>query len=348
MLNSNELLILSNHDLQSRLLELRAKEREITVDVLDHLVEVERRLLFAEAGYSSLFSYCTGKLLYSESAANRRIRSARTMKRFSEVRPLLLSGALNLSTLSTVSGDLNEQNVQTLLSQIAGRSQREVESLLCHLHAKPEPVRESIKAVAVKRLPVVKAPELFAPVLAEAGKTTKELRNRQLPEVKPEIEKRFEIRFSLNEQAMRGFERAQVLLSSRCPKGLGVEGTVELLVQEFLKREDPCLRAKRREAREQKPKREQATFNVGTRVNAATRDAVFTRDGGQCSYVSPDGKRCSSTHNLQIDHISPRAVGGSNDESNLRLLCRQHNVLHGVHCFGEAIMRRRRSGVVSG
>ncbi|MEQ9493728.1 MAG: hypothetical protein RJP96_08945, partial [Algiphilus sp.] len=33
-------------------------------------------------------------------------------------------------------------------------------------------------------------------------------------------------------------------------------------------------------------------------VSAATRRAVVERDGAQCTYVSPDGRRCSERSNL--------------------------------------------------
>gem|GEM_PF-3357544 len=38
---------------------------------------------------------------------------------------------------------------------------------------------------------------------------------------------------------------------------------------------------------------------------------IYKRDQGTCTYVSPvSGKRCTSRHALQIDHITPYALGG--------------------------------------
>src|SRR6188768_1463017 len=45
------------------------------------------------------------------------------------------------------------------------------------------------------------------------------------------------------------------------------------------------------------------------RCPAAVARAVFLRDGRQCSYVSPEGRRCSSRRCLELDHVNPRAVG---------------------------------------
>jgi len=56
------------------------------------------------------------------------------------------------------------------------------------------------------------------------------------------------------------------------------------------------------------------------------RDRIFKRDGSRCTYVSPiTGKRCDSTHALEIDHIQPRALGGLDAPDNLRVYCDAHN-----------------------
>jgi 5-methylcytosine-specific restriction endonuclease McrA len=54
---------------------------------------------------------------------------------------------------------------------------------------------------------------------------------------------------------------------------------------------------------------------------------VRRRDKRQCTFVSSKGLRCSQRAHLQIDHIRPYGKGGSHhDVSNLRLLCRAHNL----------------------
>ena len=49
---------LSNATLLAQLEALSRRENEATVDILLHLIEVEKRRLFEREGYSSLFSYC--------------------------------------------------------------------------------------------------------------------------------------------------------------------------------------------------------------------------------------------------------------------------------------------------
>lgn len=68
---------------------------------------------------------------------------------------------------------------------------------------------------------------------------------------------------------------------------------------------------------------------AASRRNAAMRcalrvrwRAVFARDGHRCTFVAPDGTRCTSAHRLEVDHILPFAEGGTHEITNLRVLCR--------------------------
>ena len=47
-----------------------------------------------------------------------------------------------------------------------------------------------------------------------------------------------------------------------------------------------------------------------------------------CNYQDPKtGTKCAANHFLEKDHIQPRWAGGSNDKSNLQVLCSAHNKL---------------------
>jgi hypothetical protein len=87
--------------------------------------------------------------------------------------------------------------------------------------------------------------------------------------------------------------------------------------------------------------------NSKRHVPAAVARAVFLRDGQQCSYVAPDGRRCSARRCLELDHVDPWAVGGEGTVENLRLRCRAHNQHYARQYFGEsrvaaAVQRSRR------
>ena len=65
---------------------------------------------------------------------------------------------------------------------------------------------------------------------------------------------------------------------------------------------------------------------IGRAIPQAIKRQTWKRDSGRCSYVdSVSGRRCTSQHLLQIDHIQPYAIGGDADADNLRLLCHAHH-----------------------
>ena len=66
-------------------------------------------------------------------------------------------------------------------------------------------------------------------------------------------------------------------------------------------------------------------------IPAAVRRHVWQRDGGRCCYRDLlTGRRCNSSHLLQIDHLQPVAQGGGEDPANLRLACfAHHRMRHG-------------------
>ena len=59
-------------------------------------------------------------------------------------------------------------------------------------------------------------------------------------------------------------------------------------------------------------------FSQSRYISATTKKIVFTRDGGVCQC-------CSSTLNLEYDHITPFSCGGSSSPSNIQLLCMKCN-----------------------
>ena len=70
-------------------------------------------------------------------------------------------------------------------------------------------------------------------------------------------------------------------------------------------------------------------------IPAAVRRHIWQRDGGRCCYRDPlTGRRCSSSHLLQIDHLLPVSEGGGPEPSNLVLRCFAHHRMR--HGYGPA------------
>lgn len=68
-------------------------------------------------------------------------------------------------------------------------------------------------------------------------------------------------------------------------------------------------------------------------LRSVGRIVLFTKFGGQCAF-------CSSTDKLCVDHIVPLSRGGTNDEDNLRLLCRTCNSRKGAKLDSEFLYGR--------
>jgi len=294
--------LISNDELVGRLNQLTGTEREVTLNVLYCLTEMESRSLYLELGYSSLFKYCTSRLSYSEGSAFRRIAAARCLKECPELGELFLDGKVSLCTMAAARDQLTKRELP--VSLIAGRSKREVELLVAKQRAvKP---RERVKPVAVTA-PALPLFEAKAP---------------------PEIE-RYTLTFSVTKEVYQQVEEARSKLSHSLGKDLSLEGVFGKLLQGYLRQ------PKTRVTKPKKP-------NTHTRfIPRAERQEVLTRDNHRCSYTAADGTRCNETHYLEFDHIQPYALGGKTDASNLRLLCRAHNQLHARNCFGSTFIQQR-------
>ena len=91
---------LSNKELLSHTKLLVQRERDIHIQVLHHLAEIDSRKLFFRQGFSSLFDYAVRELGYSEGAAYRRIKAMKLCRELPETANRLQSGKLSLSAAS--------------------------------------------------------------------------------------------------------------------------------------------------------------------------------------------------------------------------------------------------------
>jgi hypothetical protein len=80
-------------------------------------------------------------------------------------------------------------------------------------------------------------------------------------------------------------------------------------------------------------------------IPADVRRAAYVKDGGRCSFVSSDGRRCGERRFIEFHHVIPRAAGGKATIENIRLRCRAHNG-HEVDLFFGPGKRKRRGETV--
>jgi 5-methylcytosine-specific restriction endonuclease McrA len=154
-----------------------------------------------------------------------------------------------------------------------------------------------------------------------------------IPERKLETVRAHQVNCVIDEEVMQLLTRCKELLSGKYPTGMDYNTLILELAKTWLEKNDPVQRAARRERRKSKPRRvKQDAGETSRYISPAVRDKVYTRDGGRCTYIGSNGKRCNTTWDLEIHHDgTPFAHGGDHSVKNLRLLCAAHNKLVAEH-----------------
>jgi hypothetical protein len=340
---SKELRTLSDRELVSRTSRLARDARAATIQLLHHLNEIARRKLYLELGFSSLHDYCVRGLDYSSPSACRRIRAARCIREFPDVLPLLERGELDLGTISLIEPVLTDDNHGAVVARVKGRTYRQVKRVVAEYgqvqviaHERIEPVRVEVAATGVDEALFDRQVGRAMPHGA-AGTSASWVVSEQ----------KTLVQFLASDALFEKYEEVRALLSHSHPDASFAE-VLDVLVGEFIQRHSPAARQRRREARKARAaggKSSTVGADGGSKdagaarhIPAGTRDEVFIRDGGRCTYVAPEGVRCKARHGLQVDHIKPHAAGGGNNASNLRLLCAAHNRLAAEHTLGRHVM----------
>ncbi|MBN8542446.1 MAG: HNH endonuclease [Deltaproteobacteria bacterium] len=319
------MLALSNDNLITAVRSLVKEERRITREILDHINEVARRRLYADLGFSSIFDWLVKDLGYSESAAYRRMQAARVLQAVPEAAEKLESGALGLTVLSKVqtliradekrTGErMSIQEKSEILTKVESCSGREAEHRLAHHF-----------------------PEVAAQFTD--GLISKE-------KVRVINEDQVSVQVTFTREQFEKLKRIQELLS-HTHLGASNAELLNVAMDVFLEKKDPLRKiVKPRVAPcDTAAEAEMPYAKTANSLKPSTRNAVLKKSGGQCEYrETKTGHRCASRHFLEIDHIQPRALGGTNVPDNLRVLCRTHNLLVAERVFGrekiEAFRRR--------
>lgn len=348
----NHLAKLTDSELMTSLKALVKAERSRSVDILKHLNEMDRRKVAENSGFPSLFEYCVRELRYVNGTAARLIHAARAAKKYEILYKTMGRGLLSVTTVSMLAPHLTWANHRRLVRAAAGKSAREVETLVASLSPVAAAPAERIRILSVAPPPALVPPpdELFASsVEADQGEIPAAAAPPPPPPTAPPPQpvRRAHFSFTADEDFLRDYERAKELSRHKWPEGKQ-EDVFGGAIRALLEKIDPEKR-KRRKDRGRR-------LLAGARsrhIPAEVKDEVWRRDGGRCVYESPDGRACGARANLEFDHVRPWALGGgSGDARNVRLLCRTHNDLEARKAFGAALVdaavARRRDGLRNG
>jgi hypothetical protein len=354
-MNTNFLALasgLSDQDLLARIAALAGKEREVSVELVAHLAELDTRAsLYAAHGYGSLFTYCTDVLRLSEDAACNRISAARAGRRFPVILDALASGALSLTTVRMLSPHLTPQNHEAVLARASGRSRREIEALVAELAPRPDvpssvrklpgvtsPAPTPLSATAPRAIEMrpttVMGPESAPPTSAPAA-----LPAARRPIVETTSPERYRVQFTIGKESHDRLRRVQALLRREIPDGdpgAIFDRAIALLLERVEKAKLGAA-TKPRTPRAIRPGADSQISNgrlTSRHTGSHIKRSAWRHDGAQCAFVSKDGHRCTERAFLEFHHIRPYALGGPTSTENISLRCRRHNQYEAELVFG--------------
>jgi hypothetical protein len=299
---------LSDDELLTRVKGLVSQERRLLASLLEHLIEVENRELHLQRAYSSMFTYLVEGLGFSEDAAYNRERALRAVRKHPVLLHHVADGSLHLAGLNLLAPHLDDPDAPELIEAARNKSKRQVERLLAAERPKPDVPVIIRKLPGTRDLqPTVPQPStslLGSPERARSAPALPPPKSHR-PLVSPLSPERYRIQFTADAETHALLRRAQDLLSHQLPGGdpaAVVKRALTVLVDDLERKRH----GKTERPREAKPSR------PGSRhVPAEVKREVDARDGGQCTFVGPDGRRCTARAFIQYHHDEmPHAFGG--------------------------------------
>jgi hypothetical protein len=340
---------LSDQDLLMRLKLLAGREREATVELVAHLAALDSRpAVYAAQGHGSLFSYCTQVLRLSEDAACNRIEAARACRRFPVILDRLTSGEVTLTSVRLLGRHLTPENHQAVLANANGRSRQQIEALVAELAPRPD------IPTSVRRLPTFTM--TATPSEAASGVTSEPtpaatpspaaLSPTPRPIVQATAPERYRVQFTIGAETHEKLRRLQGLLRREIPDGdpgIIFDRALTLLLERVEKRKLGAA-ARPRPRGPIRPGTDKSVRRAAVRSRDVPREVkrvVWRRDGGQCAFVSPSGRRCSERTFLEFHHVWPHAKQGPATFENISLRCWRHNQYEAELIFGPRRLRSR-------
>lgn len=180
--------------------------------------------------------------------------------------------------------------------------------------------------------PLANRAELVRKVEGKSAEEAQSILFAHFPEVKPREALRSvgaeesKLSVVLGQEAVSNLRRVKELLSHSYPDASFAE-VIALLAREFVERKAP----------EKKPA-------SGSRPVTSPRKLALWRARGGCEFRDErTGRACGSRYQVEVDHIRPKALGGTDTPENLRALCKQHNLFEAERKLGRDFMRRFRA-----
>jgi hypothetical protein len=321
-----DVTVLSDNELLNYSKKLAHDENSIGLRIVECLREAEKRMLFAQMGMSSLWEFATQYLGLSQGNAHLKIAAMRLTRDFEIAKDKVERGELSITNAAKVNTFFRQEqktgHVLTfeqkteVIQSVAGLSQSQCERVLLSLAPGAIPV-EKVRAVT---------------------------------------DTMTEIKMVVDQGTLEVLERLRELVSHKMPNATYAE-LLDYLAREKVKDlEKKQMGTSPVSDFELDTETVKPTYLVGstgevTQTSAAPVSAptprkyisvvdrrwVMRRAMGQCEHTPPDGRRCTSRWQLELDHICPLALGGKNERTNYRIVCKKHNLYHAHVSLGSVM-----------
>ncbi|MBI4406199.1 MAG: HNH endonuclease [Deltaproteobacteria bacterium] len=291
--------------LHQRAIECVQQFKSAESELISILQQIDRGKGFRCLGYASLFEYSTKALGLSESHSYALITVCRKSNQVPQLKKAIEEGLINTSQARRITSVITPENQAEWIGKAASLNQKQLEREIIQSNPK-EAVKEMIKPVSPQRMKLV---------------------------------------CGIPEKLMQDIERVKDLESQKKRKAVTLEETLQELVSFYLERQDPVKKAQRaltkptlsspsrREDKQDHPRQ--------TPIPTRIKQEVTTRDQGQCTAQTPDGKRCEQKRWIEIHHLHPVAQGGGHTTDNLATLCHHHHkLMHEPNRLSQPFSRR--------
>jgi hypothetical protein len=286
--------------LHDRAVSLASQATKMEFARIENLIEIEANNVHKAFG-KKMFGYATEVLDMDPGQAYPYIAIARSCVKYPQLRRALREGKLSVSKAGRIVSCLNNDNAIELIEFAKTHSKREIE--------------EEIS----KRNPQAGTRDRVRSLNAEYD----------------------ELKVRLPKEVSKKLNRVRALNPS-----CDLAKTVETMIEFYLDHKDPVRKAERakiraagdaktdKQAQTLKPQSNISNQNFGPGrkrqpLTAEQKHAVHQRDGGCCTFIGIDGKRCDSDRWVEIHHINPVHLGGTNDPENLTTHCSfHHDLIH--------------------
>jgi 5-methylcytosine-specific restriction endonuclease McrA len=239
---------------------------------------------------------------YSDDSAYRRDKAARVLLQVPTVADKVENGSLNLTQLTQVQKCLNQKKKMG-----TSISTERTAAILQQLENKNN--FESQKIIAV---------EFNQPVQVHEA-------------LKPQKDDSVRLEITLTADQLKTLQQAKDLLSHVLPdtnwSNLFVHLAEKQIDKVMGKKNSSFLKLEERNSNSSMTQN-LSVMQKRRSIRITTKRLLLKRANQCCEFVdTKTGRRCESAYQLQIDHRVPFALGGIDNETNYRLLCRSHNLL---------------------